>query len=74
MEVNRAGIVVRMINRPPPAEVVDALGEHGVATIHEAQQGGTGLLSSELWPIYRGGAHISGTAVTVSVPPPPTTG
>ncbi|WP_036348639.1 4-carboxy-4-hydroxy-2-oxoadipate aldolase/oxaloacetate decarboxylase [Mycolicibacterium aromaticivorans] len=66
MEVNRAGIVVRMINRPP-AEVVDALGEHGVATIHEAQQG-TGLLSSELWPIYRG-AHISGTAVTVSVPP-----
>jgi 4-hydroxy-4-methyl-2-oxoglutarate aldolase len=66
MELNQVGIAVRNIDRPPQA-VVDGLGKHSVATIHEAQQR-TGLLSSELSPIYRG-AHISGTAVTISVPP-----
>jgi 4-hydroxy-4-methyl-2-oxoglutarate aldolase len=58
--------VVRDVPRPDPA-VRDALGRFGVATIHEAQ-GRRGLLEPVLRPIYPG-AHVSGTAVTVSVPP-----
>jgi 4-hydroxy-4-methyl-2-oxoglutarate aldolase len=59
-------IVVRDPRRTDLA-TVDALGRHGVATIHEAQ-GRTGLLAPALRPVYPG-AHIAGTAVTVSVPP-----
>jgi 4-hydroxy-4-methyl-2-oxoglutarate aldolase len=60
------GIVV---TNPPRtgAETRDRLGRFGVATIHEAQGRG-GLMASALNPIYPG-AHVSGTAVTVSVAP-----
>lgn len=60
------GIVVREVPRPDPT-IRDALGLFGVATIHEAQ-GRKGLLDPALRPIYPG-AHVSGTAVTVAVPP-----
>ena len=59
-------VVVRNIRRTE-ASLADAFAELGVATTHEAQ-GRTGLLAPYLNPIYPG-AQISGTAVTVSVPP-----
>jgi 4-hydroxy-4-methyl-2-oxoglutarate aldolase len=58
--------VVRNIRRTDRA-AADAFAGFGVATTHEAQ-GRRGLLAPYLTPIYPG-AQISGTAVTVSVPP-----
>ena len=60
------GVVVRGIGRVDPA-VVEALGGFGVATIHEAQER-SGLLGPEIRPTVPVG-RISGSAVTVSVPP-----
>jgi 4-hydroxy-4-methyl-2-oxoglutarate aldolase len=61
--------VAVVIRNPPRADrtTVDALAGYGVATVHEAQ-GRTGLLAPAITPIFPG-AHIAGTAVTVSVPP-----
>lgn len=58
--------IVRNIPRPDPA-VVRALGDLGVATVHEAQ-GRTGLLRPYMRPVYPT-AHAVGTAVTVSSQP-----
>src|SRR5262245_17538745 len=58
--------IVRQISRADP-EVVKALGQYGVATVHEAQ-GRSGLMRPYMRPID-GAARIAGAAVTVSCPP-----
>jgi 4-hydroxy-4-methyl-2-oxoglutarate aldolase len=62
----KMSVVIQNIKRAA-ADTVAELGRYGVATIHEAQDR-TGLMAPYMRPIWTG-AHISGTAVTVSVPP-----
>jgi 4-hydroxy-4-methyl-2-oxoglutarate aldolase len=50
-----------------PIELVDRVGDLGVATVHEAQ-GRQGLMAARLRPIDAG-ARMAGNAVTVSVAP-----
>jgi len=58
--------IIRNITRAG-AEVIQALGEYGVATVHEAQ-GRNGLMRPALRPIYPT-ARLAASAVTVSCPP-----
>ncbi|MFA7506191.1 MAG: 4-carboxy-4-hydroxy-2-oxoadipate aldolase/oxaloacetate decarboxylase [Burkholderiaceae bacterium] len=64
--MNELGIVRRNIERADPADVA-ALGQFGVATIHEAM-GRVGLLAPSIRPAYPG-ARACGTALTVLLQP-----
>lgn len=58
--------VVRCFSRPD-AQVVQALGEAGVATVHEAQ-GRSGLMRPYMRPIYAD-ARVAGSVITVLCQP-----
>ena len=60
------GVVHRNITRTD-AQIADTLAAFGSATVHEAM-GRVGLMKPYMRPIYTG-AQVSGTAVTVLLPP-----
>jgi 4-hydroxy-4-methyl-2-oxoglutarate aldolase len=66
LEEDKLGFARKEINRAD-AEIIDGLGQAGVATVHEAM-GRVGLMHSRISPIQQDCA-IAGSAITISIPP-----